>query len=138
VWLNGTHILSSRNMFATHRIDVTSLLRDSNELTICFRSLGKALEPRRARPKWKTMLVNHQNLRWFRTTLLGRMPGWSPLIAPVGPWAPIGLESVEKIEVKALRIVTSASRLLRARGPVHDGRRGARPRGREELCARSE
>ena len=83
VWLNGTHILSSRNMFTTHRIDVTSLLRDSNELTICFRSLGKALEPRRARPRWKTMLVNHQNLRWFRTTLLGRMPGWSPLIAPV-------------------------------------------------------
>ena len=111
VWLNGTHILSSRNMFTTHRIDVTSLLRDSNELTICFRSLGKALEPRRARPRWKTMLVNHQNLRWFRTTLLGRMPGWSPLIAPVGPWAPIGLESVEKIEVKALRIVTGARRL---------------------------
>jgi beta-mannosidase len=115
VWLNGTHILSSRNMFVTHRIDVTDLLRESNELVICFRSLGKALEPRRARPRWKTMLVNHQNLRWFRTTLLGRMPGWSPLIAPVGPWAPIGLESVEKIEVKALRISTGARSLsLRA------------------------
>ena len=111
VWLNGAHILSSRNMFLTHRIDVSGLLRETNELVICFRSLGQALEPRRARPKWKTMLVNHQNLRWFRTTLLGRMPGWSPPIAPVGPWAPIGLESVGKIEVQALRIVTGARSL---------------------------
>jgi beta-mannosidase len=109
VWLNGTHILSSKNMFVTHRVDVTDLLRERNELVICFRSLGKDLEPRRARPKWKTMLVSHQNLRWFRTTLLGRMPGWSPLIAPVGPWAPIGLESIDKLEVKSLRINTGAT-----------------------------
>ena len=114
VWLNGAHILSSQNMFVAHRIDVTDLLRDHNELVICFRSLGKALEARRPRPKWKTMLVADQNLRWFRTTLLGRMPGWSPLIAPVGPWAPIGLESVDKLEVKSLRINTSAKTLTMA------------------------
>ena len=47
VWLNGAHVLSSRNMFVTHRIDVTGLLRDHNELVICFRSLGEALGPRR-------------------------------------------------------------------------------------------
>src|SRR5207248_8864351 len=58
VWLNGTHILSSRNMFVTHRIDVTHLLRDRNELAICFRSLGEAMKQRRARPKWKTQLVD--------------------------------------------------------------------------------
>ena len=28
VWLNGTKILSSRNMFMTHRVDVTEFLRD--------------------------------------------------------------------------------------------------------------
>jgi beta-mannosidase len=111
VWLNGEHILSSRNMFVTHRIDVTGLLRDRNELVICFRSLARELDTRRARPKWKTMLVNHQNLRWFRTTLLGRMPGWSPLIAPVGPWGPIGLETVEKLEMKSLRLDTGAKKI---------------------------
>jgi beta-mannosidase len=117
VWLNGTHILSSRNMFVTHRIDVTALLREANELVICFRSLGEALKERRARPKWKTQLVNHQNLRWFRTTLLGRIPGWTPAIAPVGPWAPIGLESAGAVEVEALQLLTTA-RTLRIRARV--------------------
>src|SRR6185295_2216122 len=51
VWLNGTHILTSRNMFATHRIDVTELLSERNDLVICFRSLGEALKVRRGRPK---------------------------------------------------------------------------------------
>ena len=31
-WLNGRKILESRNMFVPHRVDVTSLLRDVNEL----------------------------------------------------------------------------------------------------------
>ena len=117
VWLNGTHILSSRNMFATHRIDVTALLREANELVICFRSLGEALKERRSRPKWKTQLVNHQNLRWFRTTLLGRIPGWTPAIAPVGPWAPIGLESAGHVEVESLQLLTT-SKTLRIKARV--------------------
>ena len=125
VWLNGTHILSSRNMFLAHRFDVTSLLREANELVICFRSLGEALKQRRARPKWKTQLVNHQNLRWFRTTLLGRIPGWTPAIPPVGPWAPIGLESVDRIEIESLRISTTAKTLslsARTSTPIDEAR----------------
>jgi beta-mannosidase len=116
VWLNGAHILSSRNMFLAHRIDVTDVLRDHNELVICFRSLGSALEQRRPRPKWKTRLVDQQNLRWFRTTLLGRIPGWTPAIAPVGPWGAIGIESPGPVEVDSLRISTTARTLaLQAR-----------------------
>ena len=41
---------------------------------------------RRPRPRWRAPMVEHQQLRWFRTTLLGRTPGWSPPAAPVGPW----------------------------------------------------
>jgi len=116
VWLNGTKILSSRNMFMTHRVDVTEFLRDHNELVICFRSLGKALETRRPRPKWKTRLVDQQNLRWFRTTLLGRIPGWTPAITPVGPWGAMGIESPGPVEVDSLRITTTSRTLaLRAR-----------------------
>ena len=123
VWLNGTHILTSRNMFMTHRVDVTELLREHNDLVICFRSLGEAMKERRARPKWKTQLVANQNLRWFRTTLLGRIPGWTPAITPVGPWGPIGLESIDRIEVRSLRIATTATTLdLRARVFPIDGK----------------
>lgn len=91
VWLNGEPILQSENMFVQHQVDVGALLRPRNELVMCFRSLTAALAQRRPRPRWKTRLVNHQQLRWFRTTLLGRMPGWSPAIPAVGPWRGIEL-----------------------------------------------
>src|SRR5262249_32583844 len=81
--------LTSDNMFLEHEVPVS--LAGDNELVICFRSLDKALAARRPRPRWKTKLVAHQQLRWFRTTLLGRIPGWSPPVAPVGPWRPVEL-----------------------------------------------
>ena len=102
VSLNGKPILASRNMFMAHRVDVTDLLRDENELVIRFESLDAALKERRPRPRWKTALVNNQNLRWFRTTLLGRIPGWTPPVCPVGPWGPIALECIDRIDASQI------------------------------------
>ncbi len=102
VWLNGTAILSSRNMFLGHAIDVTALLQPSNRLVLRFRSLTTALAERRPRPRWKTALVENQNLRWFRTTLLGRIPGWTPPITPVGPWRPVRLECSDHGMIEAI------------------------------------
>ena len=96
VWLNGQSLLSSENMFHEHTLDVTAQLRAHNELVIVFRALHPALALRRPRPRWKTKLVNHQQLRWFRTSLLGRIPGWSPQVAPVGPWRAITLEQCDE------------------------------------------
>lgn len=93
VWLNGELILQSDNMFVGHVVDVSKLLRAQNELHLCFRALQTALGQRRPRPQWKTRLVSHQQLRWIRTSLLGRIPGWSPPVAPVGPWQEIYLEA---------------------------------------------
>ena len=85
--LNGEPLLSSDNMFLAHRCDVGRRLRgQDNELLIRFGSLQAALGRRRARPRWRTPMVAHQQLRWWRTTLMGRTPGWSPPAAPVGPW----------------------------------------------------
>jgi beta-mannosidase len=108
VWLNGVPILSSRNMFVAQRVDVTGKLRDVNHLVICFASLEAAMAEKRPRPRWRTALVEQQNLRWFRTTLLGRMPGWTPAITPVGPWGPIALECIDRVEVASLNIQTRA------------------------------
>jgi beta-mannosidase len=108
VWLNGTEIVSSRNMFLAHRVDVTPLLRAENELVIRFAALEDGLKERRARPRWKTALVSQQNLRWFRTTLLGRMPAWSPAVAPVGPWGPIALECVDRVDVSRIEVQAHA------------------------------
>ena len=92
VWLNGELILSSDNMFRGYRVDVAKVLRDENELVIRFRSLTADLKKKRPRPRWKTNLVNNQQLRWLRTSLLGRIPGWSPPVPAVGPWRAVRLE----------------------------------------------
>lgn len=91
VWLNGKQILCSDNMFMSYQIDVSESIKQQNDLVLCFRSLNKSLAQRRPRPRWKTKVVEQQQLRWFRTTLLGRIPGWTPPIAPVGPWKSISL-----------------------------------------------
>ncbi len=109
VWLNGTAILTSRNMFVAASVDITALLEDHNVLVMVFESLEAALRVRRARPRWKTALVENQNLRWFRTTLLGRIPGWTPPITPVGPWRPITLECRERFEVTRIDLQVRAS-----------------------------
>ena len=92
IWLNGEHVLSTDNMFRGYQFDVTALLRVSNELAIRFRSLAADLKQKRPRPRWKTNLVDHQQLRWQRTTLLGHIPGWSPPVPAIGPWRDIRLE----------------------------------------------
>ncbi|HEX4131821.1 MAG TPA: hypothetical protein VHZ24_17445 [Pirellulales bacterium] len=92
VWLNGEKILATDNMFRSHRVDVSTLLRDENELVLGFRSLTEALKQKRPRPRWKTNLVAQQQLRWHRTTLLGRIPGWAPVAPAVGPWRGVRID----------------------------------------------
>ena len=93
VWLNGQRLLATDNMFRTYCVDVSSRLAGDNELVLGFRSLAEDLKRKRPRPRWKTGLVQHQQLRWHRTTLLGRIPGWSPVAPAVGPWRDVRLES---------------------------------------------
>ena len=101
VWLNGQELLNSVNMFIHHECDVTHALKETgNELLICFYSLDAQLTVRRARPRWRSPMIENQQLRWFRTTLLGRTPGWSPPAAVVGPWKDIWLERRHQLDVK--------------------------------------
>ena len=92
VWLNDQLILSSNNMFISHDIDASKWLKKENTLIICFRSVKEHLLQKRPRPRWKTKLVEHQQLRWLRTSLLGRIPGWTPPVTAVGPWQAISLQ----------------------------------------------
>ena len=101
VWLNGAPILQSRNMFRRHRVEV-DLRPSGNELLLAFRSLDAALKGRRPRPRWKTALVREQKLRWIRTSLLGRIPAWSPPLPVVGPWRQIRLEARPVLELNRL------------------------------------
>jgi beta-mannosidase len=113
VWLNGKLLCRSANMFVAHELDISHLVESSNELLIRFGQLQTFLATKRARARWRTPMVSHQQLRWLRTTLLGRTPGWSPPAAPVGPWRPVWLEHRRALEVGDSRLVSAL-----------DGRRG--------------
>lgn len=101
VWLNKSLLLTSSNMFVSHQCDVSSVLQDKdNELLIHFSALDGELAKNRQRPRWRAPMVAHQQLRWIRTTLLGRTPGWSPPAAVVGPWKGVWLERQSQSDVK--------------------------------------
>ncbi|HZZ71723.1 MAG TPA: hypothetical protein VFE24_05690 [Pirellulales bacterium] len=115
VWLNGQPILTADNMFRSFRPDVTGLVRAENQLVCIFRSLKQQLAGRRPRPRWKTNLVQQQQLRWHRTSLLGRIPGWAPCAPAVGPWREVRLETAP-IQIEALALRTEIEHDL---GVVH-------------------
>ena len=104
VWLNGELILQSTNMFVHYNVDVSRYLASHNELCICFRAINQALKEKRPRPKWKTKLVANQQLRWIRTSLLGRIPGWAGGPAAVGPWRSIQLLNSYEIDIDTIDI----------------------------------
>ena len=104
VWLDGEPLLSSRNMFHAH--DRRLERGGAHELAIRFGALDAALAAKRPRPRWRAPMIENQQLRWFRTTLLGRTPGWSPPAAAVGPWREVRLERRRGVAIEDLRIAT--------------------------------
>ncbi len=104
VYVNSTHVLSGRSMFAAHEVDLSSFAGDECELLICCRALTPELAVRRRpRARWRTALVDG-NLRFFRTMLIGRAPSFAPGPAVVGPWRPVRLEHRAGITLDAVRL----------------------------------
>ncbi|KAI8634287.1 glycoside hydrolase family 2 protein [Xylariaceae sp. FL1651] len=102
VLLNGKEILKSDNMFISHRIDVTRLLNDTNELEIHFDS---------AMLRGRDLVKEHSHEHTFyvRQTEVSRVPvrkaqynwgwDWGPILMTAGPWKPVYLEQyVARIE----------------------------------------
>ncbi len=108
VWLNGAPLLSVAGMFTAEERRVDTLVRSENELVIQFHALDSRLGVRRPRPQWRAPMVENQQIRWFRTTLLGRTPGWSPPAAAVGPWRGVRLERRRGVMVDDVRMVANA------------------------------
>ncbi len=105
VYLNGGRILDSESMYAGHELSVGALLSGENELAICCRALHPRLAAtRRPRARWRTKLVAAGNLRFYRTMLLGRAPGFAPGPAVVGPWRPVWLERRSGLVLENLRL----------------------------------
>jgi len=67
------------------------------------RSVSEALKARRPRPRYRPRIVAQTQLRYLRTSLIGRIPSWSPPVAPVGPFRPITVEEPTTIAVTSAR-----------------------------------
>lgn len=104
VWLDGAHLLHSDNMFVAHELPL-ELDGHAHELLIRCAALAPELARKRPRPRWRVPMLTHTQLRWFRTSLLGRTPGWSPPCPAVGPWRPVWIEqrrlSVGRTDVRS-------------------------------------
>ena len=107
VFLNGERIGGGESMFAAASIDVGTALREgANELAIRCLALAPRLgAKRKPRARWRTKLVDNR-LRFHRTMLLGRCPGFAPGPAAVGPWRPVWIERRRTLAVAALALRT--------------------------------
>ena len=102
VFLDGELVLRSDSMFASHAVAIGADGPERHELAIRCRAMSAPLAAqRRPRARWRTRLADN-NLRWFRTMLLGRIPSFSPGPVAVGPWRPIWLERRRHIVVEEL------------------------------------
>jgi beta-mannosidase len=114
VFLNGIRVGAGSSMFAAAAIDIGERLRGGrNQLAIRCRALaGQLGAKRKPRARWRTRVADNR-LRFWRTMLLGRCPGFAPGPAAVGPWRPVWIERRRRLEVTALA--------LRARVEGEDG-----------------
>ncbi len=102
VFINGEPRLFSENQFVTNVVPFVSA--GANEVAVRFRGLTPLLNERRPRPRYKARLVGHQNLRFFRASLLGRMPGWTPPAPALGPYRPVVASETGALQVSHLTV----------------------------------
>ncbi|KAH8883605.1 glycoside hydrolase family 2 protein [Thozetella sp. PMI_491] len=116
VKLNGETILESDNMFLSHRVDVTSLLREeANELVIHFDSAylrGWKLVEQYPGHKWCVWNGDNSRLA-VRKSQYHWGWDWGPELLTCGPWRPVELE-IYAARVSDLHFDTTISESLDA------------------------
>lgn len=103
IWLNQKLIAKTDNMHQAYQVDISGELKQTNQLCIVFRALTPQLKQRHPRPQWKTAFLDQQNLRNIRTTLLDKVPSWSPPLKLVGPWRPVILRRETQLSLVRLQ-----------------------------------
>jgi beta-mannosidase len=107
VWLDDSLVATSESMFVPLELDVTDRVGGTHELTIrCLALAPRLAESRKPRARWRSNLVSDGNLRWFRTSLVGRAPGFSSGPVVVGPWRPVIIERRRAVDVDGVRVRT--------------------------------
>jgi beta-mannosidase len=97
VWdvrVNGEVVASGRSMFE-RRETVVALVAGENTVEVVVHPLTTLLDqvPSKPRARWRTMVTDEPRLRWVRTQVLGRAPGFAPGPPVVGPYRPMWLST---------------------------------------------
>jgi beta-mannosidase len=100
-WIDGVRVASGDNMFRAAEIPLAA---PANVLVIRCRSVEHELAKKRPRPRWRVPMLEQQQLRWIRTTLLGRTPGWSPPWPAIGPWRGVSIEQRGTVAIGGVSI----------------------------------
>jgi beta-mannosidase len=102
VWLDEAPLFQSDNMFRGRRADVD--LRGTHRLSIRFGPIAENVVGRKGRARWRPRMIQPSELRFVRTSALGRMPGFAPPAPPVGPWRAVRIEKLDRPRIVDKRI----------------------------------
>jgi len=110
VWrleVDGVEVAAGRSAFEAHTVDLGELAAGHHEVRLRCLPLAAVLDevPRRPRARWRTALVDEPRLRWLRTPVLGRAPGFAPGPPAVGPVRPVVLVTGETLRLTDLALV---------------------------------
>jgi beta-mannosidase len=112
VALNGAVVARGESMFERVSVDVRGRLRPVGNV-IEIRVVPEAewpAKPRRPRQRWRTKVVEDAGaLRWFRTSVIGRAPGFAPGPPVEGAWRPAWLVRGEPLRASVRTRVDDAS-----------------------------
>ena len=86
VVVDGAVVASSESMWVPVRVPVTAGAHAVE--VVCHPLTPRLAERRKPRARWRQKVAYDGNLRWFRTTMLGRAPGFAPGPPVVGLWRP--------------------------------------------------
>jgi beta-mannosidase len=86
VLVDGQAVAESESMWIPVRVPVAA--GEHTVDVVCHALAPRLAERRKPRARWRQKVAADGNLRWFRTTLLGRAPGFAPGPPVVGLWRP--------------------------------------------------
>ncbi|MCA0422936.1 MAG: glycoside hydrolase family 2 protein [Proteobacteria bacterium] len=102
VLLDGERIGESRSMFEPLRLAIDA--RIGSELALHFAPITTESGIPSRRQRWRPHLVAGPQLRNWRASLLGHMPGWCPSRPVVGPFRAVSLISEGPLTARDLRL----------------------------------
>ncbi|WP_127583403.1 beta-mannosidase [Paenibacillus koleovorans] len=98
IYLNGTELARTDNMFVPLSLDVTGRLRETdNVLVVRFESVVEAAKQKDVSKFWSK--INYERI-WFRKCAAHYSWDWSPRLVTTGIWREVGLRIVDSASLR--------------------------------------